>query len=162
MRPSPTISTPMWPSLTPAACRAAPTGRLRFPGTSERSISAAPGLVRRLPAPALGLAVGRDDPLHELVPHHVLAAEADEADVLDLVEDVPDLDQAGARAALQIDLGDVAGDDHLRVEPEPGEEHLHLLRARVLGLVEDHKRIVQSPPAHECQRRDLDRASLEV
>ena len=50
-------------------------------------------------APGLGLAERRglllgvfvvcgDDPLDELVPHHVLAAEADELDALDLLEDL--------------------------------------------------------------------------
>src|SRR5512132_4160219 len=111
MRPSPTISTPMWPSLTPAAWSAAPTARLRSPGTSERSISAAPGILGVGTGAALSLAVGGDDPLHELVAHHVLAAEADEVDVLDPGEDVAHLDQAGARPLLQVDLGDVAGDD---------------------------------------------------
>src|SRR5829696_6767475 len=131
----------MWPSLTPAACRAAPTARLRSPGTSERSMSVAPGLVDA--AAALGLAVGGDDALHELVADDVLAAEADEVDVLDLIEDVADLDQSGPRTLLQIDLSDVAGDHELGAEAEPGEEHLHLLGARVLGLVEDHERIVK-------------------
>src|SRR5947208_5686231 len=113
----------MWPSLTPAACSAAPTARLRSPGTSERSISAAPVVVRR--RTALRLAVGRDDPLDQLVADDILAAEADEVDVLDLVEDAADLHQARPGAALEVDLGDVAGDDHLGAEAEPGEEHLH-------------------------------------
>src|SRR5262245_4101239 len=129
----------MWPSLTPAACNAAPTAGRRSPGTSERSISAAPGVIGGGTAAALGLSVGGHDPLHELVAHHVLAAEADEVDVLDPGEDVAHLDQAGAGALLQVDLGDVPGDDELGAESEPGEEHLHLLGARVLCLVEDHE-----------------------
>ena len=64
--------------------------------------------------------------------------------------------------ARQVDLRDVAGDDHLRVEAEPGEEHLHLLGARVLRLVEDDEAVVQRAAAHEGQRRDLDHAALEV
>src|SRR5215207_8398021 len=139
----------MWPSLTPAACRAAPTARLRSPGTSERSMSVAPGLVDA--AAALGLAVGGDDALHELVANDVLAAEADEVDVLDPGEDVAELD-----------LGDVPGDDELRSEPEPREEHLHLLGACVLGLVEDHERRVERATPHEGERSHLDRAPLEV
>src|SRR5215212_2359204 len=103
MRPFPTISTPRCPSSTPAACRAAPTARRRSPGTSDRSMSAAPvgawaGLVA-----ALRLAVRGDDPLHELVADDVLAAEANEVDVLDLVEDVSDLHEPGLRAALEVD-----------------------------------------------------------
>src|ERR671911_2123859 len=116
----------MWPSLTPAAWSAAPTARRRCGGTSERSISASPGVVGAGILAALGLAVGGDDPLDELVPDHVLAAEADEVDVLDPGEDVADLDQTGGRALLQIDLGDVPRYHELRAEPEPGEEHLHL------------------------------------
>ena len=40
------------------------------------------------------LAVGGDDPLHELVADDVLAAEADEGDVVDRGEDLADDDQA--------------------------------------------------------------------
>jgi hypothetical protein len=63
-------------------------------GISERLTLLAPGLglsdSRRL---LLGvLVVGRDDPLHELVAHHVLAPEADELDPLHLLEDVADHD----------------------------------------------------------------------
>jgi hypothetical protein len=50
----------------------------------------------------------------------------------------------------------------LRVEAEPGQEHLHLLGARVLRLVEDDEAVVQRAAAHERQRRHLDHAALEV
>src|SRR4051794_5145677 len=150
----------MWPSLTPAACSAAPTARLRSPGTSERSISAVPGVVLLVAGAVLGLAVRGNDPLHELVTDDVLAAESDEVDVLDPGEDVANLDQTGGRASLQVDLGDVSGDDHLRPEPKSGQEHLHLLGAGVLRLVEDDEAVVQRAAAHEGQRRDLDRAPV--
>ncbi len=72
-----------------------------------------------------------------------------------------DLQEPGAAAALgQVDLGDVAGDDDLRAEPEAGEEHLHLLGRGVLRLVEDDERVVQRAAAHVRERRDLDRAPL--
>ena len=64
----------------------------------------------------------------------------------------------GRLLARQVDLGDVAGDDHLRAEAEPGQEHLHLLGRRVLRLVEDDERVVERAAAHEGERRDLDRA----
>ena len=54
------------------------------------------------------LVVGLDDPLHELVAHDVLAAEAHELDALDGAEDVADDDQPGLLLARQVDLGDVA------------------------------------------------------
>ena len=56
---------------------------------------------------------------------------------VDRAEDVLHLDQAGRLLARQVDLRDVAGDDDLRAEAEPRQEHLHLLGARVLRLVED-------------------------
>ena len=118
---------------------------------------------RRRRARALGVhVVGLDDPLHELVAHDVLAAEADELDALDPVEDVADDDQPRLLLARQVDLRDVAGHDHPRAEAEAREEHLHLLGRRVLRLVEDHERVVQRAPAHERQRRDLDHAALDV
>ncbi len=58
----------------------------------------------------------------------------------------------------QVDLGDVAGHDHLRAEPEAGQEHLHLLGRRVLRLVEDDERVVQRAATHVRERRDLDGA----
>jgi hypothetical protein len=51
--------------------------------------------------------------------------------------------------------------DRLRVEPDAGEEHLHLLGRRVLRFVEDDERVVERAAAHEGQRRDLDRGALE-
>ena len=112
---------------------------------------------------ALGvLVVGGDDPAHELVADDVLLAEADELDPLDVLEDVADHDEPRVLVAREVDLGDVAGDDHLRVEAEPGQEHLHLLGARVLRLVEDDETVVERAPAHERERRHLDHAALEV
>ena len=61
----------------------------------------------------------------------------------------------------QVDLRDVAGDHHLAAEPEPREEHLHLLGRRVLRLVQDDERVVERAAAHERQRRDLDLALLD-
>ena len=62
----------------------------------------------------------------------------------------------------QVDLSDVARDDHLRPETQAGEEHLHLLGLGVLGLVEDDQRVVEGPPAHVGERGDLDSASLQM
>ena len=56
----------------------------------------------------------------------------------------------------EVDLAGVAGDDHLRIVPEPCQKHQHLARGRVLGLVEDDDAVVERPPAHERQRDHLD------
>ena len=68
------------------------------------------------------------------------------------------LDEPGFLAARQVDLGRIAGDDHLRVLAEAGEEHLHLHRGGVLRLVEDDDGVGQRAPAHEGERRDFDDA----
>ena len=76
-----------------------------------------------------------------------MGVELHEREVGDAVEDAADREQSGAAAALgEVDLGDVAGDDDLGAEPEPGEEHLHLLGRGVLRLVEDDERVVERAP----------------
>ena len=72
------------------------------------------------------------------------------------------LDEPGRLLAREVDLRHVTGDDHPRAEPEPREEHLHLLGRRVLRLVEDDERVVERAAAHERERRDLDRPALHV
>src|SRR5262249_42553898 len=45
---------------------------------------------------------------------------------------------------------------------QTSHEHLHLLGSRVLGLVENHKRVIESASAHECDGRDLDDVFLQI
>ena len=56
----------------------------------------------------------------------------------------------------------IAGDDHARAFAEPGQEHLHLHRGRVLRLVEQDAGVDKGSPAHEGERRDLDHAGLQA
>ena len=138
-------------------------GRRPWRGQPRGRAGAATGrarLDRRRHAFVFG-AVGLDDPLHQLVAHHVALVEVHEGDALDLAEDAQRLDQAGRTAVRQVDLGDVAGDDRLAAEADARQEHLHLLGRGVLRLVEDHERVVQRAAAHEGERRDLDGAALE-
>jgi hypothetical protein len=102
-------------------------------------------------------AVGLDDALDDLVAHDVLMTEANECDAVDPGEDVAHLDEPGRLLARQVDLRDVAGHDHPRAEPEPRQEHLHLLRRRVLGLVEDHERVVERVVSQQEVLRDVER-----
>ena len=51
--------------------------------------------------------------------------------------------QPGRRATGQVHLRDVAGDNDLRPEAQPGQEHLHLLAGGVLRLVENDERVVE-------------------
>src|SRR3954447_21605719 len=164
-----TNSTATWPSSIPAEASAIAVRRSisradsSSGARSTSTSSTAP--VRRAQTGRLAgavLVVGVDDPLDELVADDVLTAEAHEVDVLEALEDLADHDEPRLLVARQVDLRDVAGHDHLRAEPEPREEHLHLLGRGVLGLVEDDEAVVQRPAAHERERRDLDRPPLEV
>ena len=87
-----------------------------------------------------------------------MAGQPGEVDVLDAVEDALDHAQAAGLAGREVDLGDVAGHHHLRPEPEPGEEHLHLLGRGVLRLVQDDERVINRPSPHKSQGGDLDDA----
>ena len=78
-RSASTSSTARWPSSTPAARSAAAAAGRSSRGTSARS---RPVNRRSARCSRCVLAVGGDDPLDELVADDVLAAEADEGDVL--------------------------------------------------------------------------------
>ena len=112
MRAASTNSTATWPSATPGRGQRQPDEALDLergrraggasPMTSTSSTGgAAPAAYarrrsagRRSGACARGVrVVGLDDPLHEAVAHDVVAAEADEVDALDVLEDLADDDQ---------------------------------------------------------------------
>src|SRR5260370_8838186 len=77
-------------------------------------------------------------------------------------EHVHDLKQAAAPGVGQINLRDVAGDDALGVESHAGDKHLHLLRSRVLRLIEDDERIVERTAAHEGNGRNLNHVLFQM
>src|SRR5690242_11511694 len=156
-----------WPSSRPADASASATSRSisasgGAPAGGSR-ISTSSTAARRVRGPQPGrqrvrmLVVGLDDPLHEPMAHHVLTAEPDEFDAFDVLQDVRHDDQTGLLVARQVDLRDVPGDHHLRPEPEPRQEHLHLLRRRVLRLVEDHEGVVERVVGDEEVVRDVER-----
>ena len=72
------------------------------------------------------------------------------------LQDLLDDDETRGLAVRQVDLRHIPVHDRLRAEPETREEHLHLLWGRVLRLVQDDERVVQSSSPHESQGRDLD------
>ena len=90
--------------------------------------------------------------------HHVTGGQGAEGDVLDAIENLGDLSQPAAHSTGKVDLGNVARHHHLGTESEPGEEHLHLLRGRVLSLVEDDEGVVQGAASHVGQGRHLNGA----
>src|SRR5690606_39638788 len=105
--------------------------------------------------------IGFDDPPHQRVAHHVAAGEAGLGDARYVVEHVQGVQQAALVALGQIHLGRIAVDDGLAAETDPGQEHFHLFRRGVLGLVEDDEGVVQRAAAHVGQRGDLDGLLLE-
>src|SRR5688572_8595288 len=140
------------------------TRKLEAPGTpaarhayctATRGTSLRLGRVDRL------LFVRIDDARHQRVAHDVHRAELGERDSAHLCENAARLDEAALLAARKVDLRDVSGYHGFRAEADPRQEHLHLLRRRVLRLVEDDERVVEGAPAHVGKRRELDRAALE-
>lgn len=107
------------------------------------------------------LIVGFDNVLHQLVADYVPLVEIDEFDALDVAQNFTHLDQAGDPFGRQIHLSNVAGDNHLGMETEPSEKHLHLLRRGVLRFVENDERIVQRAAPHKAERRNFDVAPLD-
>src|SRR5260370_16247232 len=77
-------------------------------------------------------------------------------------EHVHDLKQAAAPGVGQINLRDVAGDDALGVESHAGDKHLHLLRSRVLRLIEDDERIVERTAAHQGNGPNLNHVLFQI
>ena len=69
--------------------------------------------------------------------------------------------ESGSLAWRQIDLAGVAGHHHATVFAEPGQQHFHLHRRRVLGFIQDNGGVRQGPPAHEGERCDLDFSRLQ-
>ena len=175
MRRSPTNSTASSALATPSASSTLATSRATASSsmsvrvalnTSMRFTSAsvggggAPRRARHLDLVVVVL-VSVDDALDQLVAHHIVPVEGHHGDVFDALQDLGHGDEARGAAVRQVDLRHVAGDDHPAAEAEAREEHLHLLRRRVLRLVEDDERVVERAAAHEGQRRDLDLALLD-
>lgn len=111
---------------------------------------------------AVELVVGFDDTLDELMADDVLFLEFDFADSFYAFQDLHGLYESGGCCRRQVDLRHVSGDDHLGIHSEAGEEHLDLVRRRVLGFVEDDDRIVQRPSAHKGEGGDLDHVVLHI
>src|SRR5262249_45708470 len=133
------ISIPISPSPSPAAVAA--IGHRAGAGT----------VLDRVPP-----RVGVHDLGDQSVADHVGAGELREMHVVHTIEDVLNDPQPGDLTTWQVDLRDVTGDHDLGTEPEPGQEHLHLLGGRVLRLVQDDERVVEGAATHVGQRGDLD------
>ena len=90
----------------------------------------------------------------------VPAAQAADGEALHVLQDFERFEQTRALVPRQVDLRAVAGDDAFRFVAQPRLEHEHLLGRRVLGFVEDDKRLVEGASPHVGQRGDLDDAAV--
>ena len=85
------------------------------------------------------LIVGADDSLYEVMTHHVAFVEVHKGEAVYALQNIDCFDQPAAAGGGQVDLRYVAGDDRLGIKSQAGYEHFHLLRGRVLRLVEDYE-----------------------
>ena len=92
--------------------------------------------------------------------HDISTAELDKGQVVNPVQCLFQREKA-TLVASYIHLGRIARDHDTRTEPNTRQEHFHLLRRRVLRFVENDKAVVQSPPAHEGERRNFDHLLLD-
>ena len=72
----------------------------------------------------------------------ILLTEVNDTDPGDTVEHILGLNQAGIALVRKIDLRHIPGDDGFRAESDSGQEHFHLLRSRVLSLVQDNETVI--------------------
>src|SRR3954452_18428310 len=69
--------------------------------------------------------------------------------------------RAQTRAFPQVALTDVAVDDDLAVLADPGEEHLHFSRGRILGLVQEDEGVLPGSAAHHFEGDEFDLSVFE-
>ena len=95
------------------------------------------------------------------MPHDVALVEEHETDAGEPAQELVGFPQTRRLPLRQVDLRHVPGHDGLGSEADARQEHAHLLRGRVLRLVEDDEGVVERPAPHEGDRGDLDDAALE-
>ena len=86
--------------------------------------------------------VSSHDSLDKVMTHDIHLVEMDEADSVNTTQDFEHLNQATLLSGRQVDLRNVAGDHHFRIETDTSQNHLHLLGRRVLRLVYDDEAVV--------------------
>ena len=107
-------------------------------------------------------AVSFYDALYKRMPYDIFFREMAKGDALDFTEHVACVDEATSLRMRQVDLREVACDDHLGAHAQAGEEHLYLRHSGVLRLIEDNNSIGERSAAHESQGRNLNNAFLHI
>ena len=93
-----------------------------------------------LPYPLLTTLVGLvsiHDSGNESVTYDVFRAESYGGNASNVGQNVESSSQSASFLAGQVDLGEVARDDHFRVGTHSGEKHFNLRRGSILSFVED-------------------------
>src|ERR1700722_12824864 len=81
---------------------------------------------RQLPLRPAEAVVCPDDPLHEVMTHHVAVFEMAETDAVHTAQNLDGLHQPALFGIRQINLGYIASDYSLGIAAKAGKEHLHL------------------------------------
>ena len=92
--------------------------------------------------------------------HNVFFGKTENGNVIHIAQHTHRILQTRASAVRQINLRDVACDDHFGVEAETRQEHFHLLAGGVLRLIQNDKAVVERSAAHVRKRRHLNAAAL--
>src|SRR5271166_2296521 len=99
--------------------------------------------------------------LHQAVAHYVPVVKRDESDAFHPTQHFYGIAESAAFAGRQVDLRQVAGHHHFRIESLASQHHLHLLRRAVLGFVQNDETVVQGSPAHERDGRNFNHRALQ-
>ena len=86
----------------------------------------------------------------------VRRGEANGRDAFHSIQLLHRIGETGLARVGKVDLMRVAADHHPAPHAEARKEHFHLQRRGILRLIEDDESVVESTPAHERDRSDLD------
>ena len=107
-------------------------------------------------------AVSFYDALYKRMSYDIFFGEMNKRDARDFTEHVACVDEAASLRVGQVDLREVARDNHLGAYAQAGEEHLNLRHGGVLRLIEDNDGIGERSAAHESQGRNLNNTFLHL
>ena len=99
--------------------------------------------------------VSLDNALHEIVANDIPFFKFYLADAFHIVEHTQSLHKTRLHGARQVDLSNIAGNNHFGAHTQTGEEHLDLVGCGVLRLIEDYHGIVEGATAHKRERSNL-------
>src|SRR5437762_2885145 len=102
------------------------------------------------------LLIGADYGADQFMPHNIALGKINSRDSRNGFQCLQCLDHSRTFIRWQINLSHVSCNYAFRVWTDPGQQHEHLLRRRVLRLIENDKGMIQSAAPHVSKRSDLD------